>query len=776
MNPPKPAGAPLEPEVGVLRVVGGMRADDGSFETAPTRTVRSREAERLFILLHLSGDAPDAAYGGLRETIANAYWGTAGSITAALREATALANRLLFRANLQADPAERFYGHLVCAVMSGDDLFVLQAGSTWAGVLKGSALQVLGRVGKLPPLGITAVADVSLSHSSVSPLDTLMLVTPLDVPAQDQPLLARLLRGATLDDILHDLLRYRAVGDCCCMVARWGRQEQAHPTRQAASGQRALLRPRRGTEREAPIAAPQPSGITLPVAPAPAPEPPAERDVLSPGPAAQQTPQWEERQETAEPLGLADGPAPAVERLRPRRRPAGPAVGERLHGAAHAVGRGLASAGVAVGRGTKRFFWRMLPGTEREAPRRERVRRSPPSENRAAMVTLALAIPLVLLITVLSAYRSFGTQARFDTLMNQAREQVQQALAARQSPGEARAFWTNVVTVTAEAAQLKPGDPGAAALAAQAQAALDDLDQVRRVEARMLSDLGPTRDGLRRQLVVHGQHIYVLDPGNGWVAQTSLDPTGTRLETQQNGETLRVVVRTGAGIGGTPVGRLMDLAWADAQGGRQTSHIVILEAGNALLSYDPAWGGNGDAPQVARLALAGSHPAAVSLCSYQGPVYVLEPAADQIWRYVPQGDAYPQPPEPYFAEAPPVSLATGLDMAIDGNVYVLFAGGQILKFHSGQLAPFEVRGLPDGLEGAVALVADPRGEGDFLYVADRGGSRCRGRVVALASDGQFRHQLCAEGAFDDLEALAFDLPAGRLFVVSRGRLYVARLP
>ncbi len=775
MSPPKPVGSSLEPEIGVLRCVGGMRAGDASFEMVPTRTVRNREAERLFVLLHLSGDAPDTAYQGLRETIANAYWATPGSITAALREAAALANRLLFRANVQADPAERFYGHLVCAVMAGDDLFVLQAGSAWGGVLKGHDLQVFGRGGKLPPLGIAAVADVALSHSSIASQDTLVLSVPLDVPTPDQPLLTRQMRAASLGDVLEGLLRYQPTGDRSCLVARWGALAEAHAALQPEAGRRVLLRPRRRGEREQPGPAAEPPDERVPIVPPAAPVPVPSRGVPL-APVVAEVWAREGVPEAAEQPKPEEAREPEPERIETTRVSAGPAAGERLQTAAHAVGRRIASASVAVGRGIRRLFWRMLPGAEREAPRPARVRRAPPAENRAVMVTTAAVIPLVLLVTVLATYRSFGAQARFDTLMNEARAQAEQAVAAGQSPDVARVLWTNVVTVTGEATRLRPGDPGAVALVAQAQAALDELDHVRRIEALPLSDLGPARDGQPRQLVVRGQHIYILDPGNGWMAQATLDASGTSLEAQPNGETLRVIVRTGAEAGGAPVGRLVGLAWASAEGGRQTPNVVILEAGSALLGYDPAWGANGDAPQVTRLALAGSHPGAVSLSAFEGRVYVLEPDANQIWRYVPQGDAYPQPPEPYFAEASPVPLATALDMEIDGSVYVLFEGGELLKFLRGQLAQFEVRGLPDGLDGAVGIAADATGSSDVIYVADRGGTRCHGRVVALATDGLFRHQLCAEGAFDDLEAIAFDALAGRLFVINHGRLYVARLP
>ena len=69
--------------------------------------------------------------------VAQTYWATTGSITAALRQAAAAASRHLFRSNLRSDPSSRCYGSLACGVLRGDDLFILQAGPAQTWVLRG---------------------------------------------------------------------------------------------------------------------------------------------------------------------------------------------------------------------------------------------------------------------------------------------------------------------------------------------------------------------------------------------------------------------------------------------------------------------------------------------------------------------------------------------------------------------------------------------------------------------------------------------------------------
>jgi hypothetical protein len=176
---------------------------------------------------------------------------------------------------------------------------------------------------------------------------------------------------------------------------------------------------------------------------------------------------------------------------------------------------------------------------------------------------------------------------------------------------------------------------------------------------------------------------------------------------------------------------------------------------------------------VTRSLLGTPPPSPRVVGSFGGRFYVLDSGADQIWRYEPQGDTYPGQPDRYFVTPPPRSLADAQDMAIDGNIYVLYHDGPILKFFQGQRQPsFEIRGLPDDIGEAVALAVDPEGSSGVIYVADRG----KKRVVVLEPDGAFQTQFRADDAFDALEALAVDQAARRMYVLSGGRLCAAPLP
>jgi hypothetical protein len=699
----------IEPIVGRLQVVGGARLADAAPCAAtlmpPPRAARGREGDRLFILLNLTGPASPHLYRELREVVAQAYWSTTGSITAALRRAAAAANRYLFRTNLHSAPSDRCGGGVMCAVLHDDDLFILQAGSGRACFLHGQQLTCFASDEEPSPLGIGPLADARLYHTFVAPGDTLLLASTALIRQAGDDGLARVLPRAEVQAVLEGLEQVGAGADFAALVVRW-----------AVPGEIP-------TSREVPRPIPSPRR-----------EPPRPKRSVRPGPA---------------------------------RKP-GPSLGERTKGVARSAGRGIAAAGAWLAGGASTLFRRMLPGPERETRRRARPSRPVPKENRTVMMAIAIGIPIVLAIIVVLAYLLFGAEVRIQGFIDQAEEEVALAQAAGGISEGARPHWQAALEHAKAAITLQPDEPAATALQAQAQAALDRLDGIVRLQTAQLWDFGPGT-ALRR-LVIHGQTVFVLDPAGGWVAQLTLNPT--RDGVVEQGDT-PILVQTGQQIGDGEVGNLVDLAWVSPGSERQTSSLLILEEDGALVSYDPAWVDEGGAAKLTRSFLGTSPTSPRAVDSFGGRCYILDSDAKQIWRYEPRGDTYPERPDRYFVTPPPRSLADALDMAIDGNIYVLYQDGAILKFLQGEHQPaFDVRGLPDDITQAVALAVDPGGSTDVFYVADRGSKR----VVALGPDGAFQAQFRADEAFDALEALAVDEAAGRLYAVSGGRLYVASLP
>ena len=723
----------IEPVVGMLHIVDGRRLEDAVPGAAtlmpPARAARGREGERLFILLDLAGPASPHLYRELREVVAQTYWVTVGSITAALRQAAAAANRHLFQNNLHATPSDRCDGSLICAVSHGDDLFILQAGSGQAYFLHREHLECFSRDEELPPLGLGQLADVRLRHTFVAPGDTLLLASPALIREAGDAGLARVLSRAGVHEVQDGLEQIGAGADFVALVVRWALPGEVQVAREAPRPRRELPRP--APRREVPVA-----------------------------------------REVPRPRRESPRPKPRVARPRPARKP-GPSLGERMKDGIRSVGRGIAAAGAWLAGGVSTLFWRMLPGPGREARRRTRSSRTRPprpvpGENRTVMMAIAIIIPVVLAIIVALAYLSFGAEARVQGFIDQAEEEVALAQAAGGISEEARPHWEAALEHARAATTLRPDEPVAAMLRDQAQDTLDRLDGIVRLRPVQLWDFGPGT--VPRRLAIHGQTVFVLDPAGGWVAQLTVQPTGDGVVEQGSAP---ILVQTGQRIGEEEVGGLVDLVWIGPGGERQTGGLLVLEEDGALVSYDPAWVNEGGTPRLVRFFLSTSPHAPRAVDSFGDRFYVLDAGVNQIWRYEPRGDAYPDRPDRYFVTPPLRSLADAQDMAIDGHIYVLYNDGTILKFLQGERqSAFDVRGLPGDIVEPVALAVDPDGSSDVCYVADRGNRR----VVVLGPDGVFQAQFRADEAFDALEALAVDEATRRLYVIGNGRLYGASLP
>ena len=814
--------------------------------TPPPQVPRSREGERLFLVQHLAGPAPTHLYREIREVTAQTYWSATGSITAALRHAAAAANRHLFHANLHTLPSDRCQGHVACAVLRGEDLFFLHTGLARTCVLHSDRplrsasrrsglgrpaslyLECLGHDEKLAPLGIGQLADARLYHAFINPGDTLLMASPGLVQHAGEEAIARVLPRPELHDALAGLEQVGGETDFTALLARWTLQPMDHPDRRHSDGAPSSLQRRHSDgapsslqrrhsdgARSAPSARSSavdvdvdrtPAGITgssvrskarrsagVPFRSSDVPDRRHSDD--APSSLQRRHSDGARSAPSARPsaVDVDVGSVPARRRRTPLQRSV--AVKRSLGQAIRSAGQGIAAAGAGVLGGVGTLFRRMLPGPEREARRRKSRRRPPPEENPTVMIAIAVGIPVVVALIVALAYFSpsirdvhsqrWPPAPETSRFIQQAEQEITLAQAAGGFSEEARPHWEAARDYASSAVERRAEDPVALALQAQAQAALDFLDGILRLQPVHLWDFGPsvserTSNVRPRQLIVHGQLILVLDTAQGWLAQLTLNASRDGVSEQGDAP---ILLRTGQQIGAdtdtesaasvAAVGSLVDLAWVNAGGERQTSGPVVLEEGGALVSYDPAWVGEAGSPRITR-SLLGTPPTGtpIGMASYGGRLYILDADANQLWRYEPRGDVYPEQPDRYFVTPPPKPLESALDVAIDGSIYILYRDGTILKFLGRELQPFDAGGLFDSESQVATLAVDADSGSGAVYVADPG----HGCVLALEPDGTLRARFCASEAFSAVEALAVDEAARQLFVISSGHLYAASLP
>jgi hypothetical protein len=403
---------------------------------------------------------------------------------------------------------------------------------------------------------------------------------------------------------------------------------------------------------------------------------------------------------------------------------------------------------VAAARNAQALFRRMLP----EAPA---ARSTPKPGNTMVMAGLTILIPLALTFLFVSAYVQRRQQAEFETLMNLARAEIQHAQTALDEPAQ-RQHWRLAVQHLESALNYQPHHNQASqTLYTQTRNQLDRLCRVARVNTALLFDFG---QGADYRMTVQSVNVFVVNSKYLW--HLTLNETGTGLLGNQ-----LPAAYSGATISGRPIGTLLDLAWAGAQGARARNSLLVLDSGG-LLEYDPAW-------NVRTIALGQGEmrPGARLMSAFGGNLYVLD--NNQLWRYKPFGDGFGAAPEAYF-NAPPGDLSTVLDLAIDGSVYLLYADGRIRKFFGGEEQVFTPTDLPEPPVRPVALAVDAETMRGSVYVADPGA----GSVMQFTPNGIFIRQYkpADNVSMSALQSVYVDERAQRLYFLSGGKLYAAALP
>jgi len=382
--------------------------------------------------------------------------------------------------------------------------------------------------------------------------------------------------------------------------------------------------------------------------------------------------------------------------------------------------------------------------------------------------TLALILPWAIALLTFGVYVHQRNLLIAHRLLAQAQAEAE-AAARASAPGEARRHW-EAARDLARAARQRAGLAEAAALQEEAQRQLDRLDQA-------VAPLRPTRlaglpPGRLRRLILRDNELYLLDregrctpdaprPG-GCVLWIGYDEVHRALLEGS----MQELLWSGMTLQGHPVGPLLDLTWAGAEGGRAAGGLIALHAQGLAESRNrsPRW-------VASRL----SPPADGLLRFYGGNLYVLDRAAGQIWRLRPSGEDYAGEPEPYFP-SPREDLGEALDFIVYQNIYVLYRDGRVRSFAAGEEeAGFPLReqpapALPSPVRRPVGLALDPAAPRPWLYILEPD------RLIQVGLRGDFVRQIRGE-ALEDVVAAAVDEGRHRLFFLrADGALWVADLP
>lgn len=621
----------LEADVALIHVAGGearVTPPPGTIaQTPPRRAARGRADDLLFVTigLHPPRATSVVLLEQLAQQAANAFYGTPGSVTAALREAAAEVNDRLVDANRSAEGAGHLQGRLLLGVLRGQDLYVCQCGAGQAILIRpGQVTRLTSEEAANRPLGLSAMPSVRYHHIEVRPGD-LAILTTAPPPGWSDPTLSGLsglgpepaverLAAASAGDLTGALLRVAAAGGVA-------------------------------------------ADISISAAERPAPPPARE---ASPRPARPLAPAL--REITRTPQAAIPRPAGGEPRLRvPRTRrargtpraPRGPAPAWRQSLAAleSRIEQGLATA-AAFG---MKILARLAPGLLEPS--------SPGSFPPGLLAVTAVSVPLVVATIASVVYFRAGRGELFEQYLLQAQTSVA-AAQVRPSPQEAWADWEAAHNWLTLAEEYRETDE-TRALRQQVETALDTLNRISRLEYRPAVSGGFGSSAHISAIAASTTDLYVLDDTRLiiWHAWA----TGRGYEIDRDFSCLNGP----ASVEGmtTPV----DLVSLTEPGALLTAGVVAIDEDGTIVYCAP------DSPlaysQLTPPDTGWGRIQAVDV--FGDKLYVLDPEANAVWVFDAGGGLFSDNPVLYFAEQVP-NLNTAIDLALaQDQLLLLFADGHV---------------------------------------------------------------------------------------------------
>lgn len=271
-------------------------------------------------------------------------------------------------------------------------------------------------------------------------------------------------------------------------------------------------------------------------------------------------------------------------------------------------------------------------------------------------------------------------------------------------------------------------------------------------------------DSSPQRVLVIDQDVYVLDGGRNEVVQYRLDANGETLASAG-----QVVLREGDTVSGALIGPMVDVAWqVPVPGYEDKASLMLLDANNRVFRYNQV-----DGSTLVSFGEPSPWQQATQLEVFSDRLYVADEGANQIYRYAP--GTYQEAPAPWFQPTTQVSLQGIEAMRIDGDIWLLFGDGKVVRYHAGEQVPFS-------LDDSIALAADPVDlyvsqavDDPSIYLADAAEERV---LYFNKETGAFLGQFQAvEGRpLAGLRSIFVDEARDSLFLLTNEALYVQRLP
>lgn len=674
----------------------------------PRRTARGREDDRLIIYLSFSGNDPLSSneYNQIATQMAKRFYQTAGSLTSAIRTVAQTLNLSLVDRNLRTTGKGQYIiGRLILGVLRSSQFVFAQCGPTHVFHLAEKEtcqihdVQISGR-----GLGIAQATPLYLAQFNLNPGDQLVLCADLPSGWETALLgghlispdaLRRELLSITSDDLNAILVQVQpGKGNLNILkVLPAPAPGPAAPDRQPDSMERAAKSAPTPAELQHSITTPTPARPTSqvesgrpasrftrllagtgPDTPAGTPKYPAgtpkpetpllktETPVSASRPKVQNNPSQPAHRPLPVSTTTVSRPAAQAGRFVSPRTPGELPEIIRPPARRLAVFRGLAKfiQGIRAGTqnisgGLKKFLPNLLPNPQEGE-----------SEiGGSSLAFLVIAIPLIVVTIAGLVYTHYGRSTQYQDNYNLALEQATQAH-GQTDPTEVRRAWDSTLyyldladhyQVTQDSLNLRQ----------QAQMALDNLDNIVRLDFSPAIAGGLDRTLQINRMAASNTDLYLLDASRGSVMRAALGSQGYEIDTG---------FVCGPGQYGTiTVGKLIDIE-ALQMSNIYNARVMAIDASGTLLycgfNMQPVAVPLGPPP------LGWQNISAFALDTDGRNLYVLDPPGNTVWVY--QGDLgkFTNSPTMFFGQQVPQNMSTSIDLAANNSdLYLLFKDGHI---------------------------------------------------------------------------------------------------
>ena len=200
--------------------------------------------------------------------------------------------------------------------------------------------------------------------------------------------------------------------------------------------------------------------------------------------------------------------------------------------------------------------------------------------------------------------------------------------------------------------------------------------------------------------------------------------------------------------------------------------VLVLDSRYNLVSLQPDQN-----PRLLRITGTETWRTPVAFDNFNNNFYVLDPGANAIHKYQATAGGYEVAPSSYVLATAEIDLSRAIDMAIDGDIFVLMSDASVLRLRGGQREAFAISGLDGDSLKATRIFTEV--DTDSLYLVDSANKRIVEIDKREETAGEFVRQFKYAGSddfFADIRSIWVSEIDGKLIVLGRDSVRQFVLP